>query len=319
MVRPIDFKDNKVFIVNQLLLPEKFEEIEIDNYRGMVKAIKEMVIRGAPALGIAGAFGCYLAAKESQDKEFLKDAFYELKKARPTAVNLQWAVEKCEKLLNKNYADLEKELLKEAIEIQIDDIRRCKNIGRNGIKFIKNGFGILTHCNAGSLATGDYGTALAPIYKAKENGLNIFVYVDETRPYLQGARLTAWELSKAGIKNTVICDSMAGFLMAQGKIDIIIVGADRIAKNGDVANKIGSYSLSVLAKYHNIPFYVAAPLSTYDNSISEGKDIPIEERSEDELRYFNGKKIVPDQSNVYNPAFDIIPAENITAYITEIE
>lgn len=317
MVKPIEFNKGKVIIIDQLKLPEKFEKIEIRNYMEMYDAIKNMIIRGAPAIGIAGAFGAYLASRENPNKDFILKACDKLKHARPTAINLKWAMDQCEEIVGNNKDNYEKLLLDKAISIQEDDIDRCKKMGEYGDRLIKSNFNILTHCNAGSLATGDYGTALSPIYTAHNKGKNLHVFVDETRPYLQGARLTAWELSQAGVKNTVITDNMAGFVMKKFKVNMVIVGADRIVRNGDAANKIGSYSLAILAKYHKIPFYIAAPLSTFDPTLNTGDEIPIEERSENEIRYFNGKKIVNDKSKIYNPAFDIVPHKLITGYITE--
>ena len=314
---PIEFNDNKVLIIDQLKLPDKFEKIEIKDYKNMFHAIKNMIIRGAPAIGIAGAFGCYLAAKQNESKTFILKACEELKNARPTAINLKWAIGQCEEIVRNADGEIKKLLLEKALEIQNDDIERCRKIGEHGNKLIKDGFNILTHCNAGSLATGNFGTALSPIYFAHKSGKKVHVFVDETRPYLQGARLTAWELSQEGVENTVITDNMAGYVMKKFNIDMVIIGADRIVSNGDIANKIGSYSLAILAKYHNIPFYVAAPLSTFDLSLKSGDEIPIEERPANEMRYFNGKKIINDISKIYNPAFDIVPKELITGYITE--
>jgi methylthioribose-1-phosphate isomerase len=253
-----------------------------------------------------------------------KDCEY-LAGSRPTAVNLRWALERVEKRARRfaerkhsaKLEQLQKVVLAEADAIFDEDVRMCRKIGRNGARFVKNGSAILTHCNAGALATAGQGTALSALYEAKSEGKRFKVYVDESRPLLQGARLTAWELKQAGIDVTVICDDMAGALMSQGKIDMVIVGADRIAANGDAANKIGTYSLSVLAKAHGIPFYIAAPSSTFDLKTKTGKDIPIEQRPADEVRFCGDKQVAPDGVKIYNPAFDVTPAKNITAIITE--
>jgi methylthioribose-1-phosphate isomerase len=246
--------------------------------------------------------------------------------SRPTAVNLEWALKKVINCIKQRESDgvddvviLKAEMLKVALEILEEDIQLCRSIGRFGLEFFdgKKNISVLTHCNAGALATGDYGTALSPIYLAQEVGLDPIVYSDETRPLLQGARLTAWELQKAGIKVITICDSMAGQVMKEGKIDMVITGADRIAANGDSANKIGTYSLAVLAKYHNIPFYIAAPYSTVDCSLKDGSEIPIEQRDAEEIRNFFGRVTVPGNVEVYNPAFDVTPAELITGIITD--
>ncbi|MCK5599217.1 S-methyl-5-thioribose-1-phosphate isomerase [bacterium] len=315
MVRPIDYAEGKIVIIDQRRLPSEKVITEIKDHRQMIDAIKTLAVRGAPALGIAGAFGCYLASKEIVDIEELRKAMKDIAAARPTAVNLAWAVERFYTLLEKDHRT--DAFLKEALFIQRDDIKRCENIGLNGRDLIPEGANVLTHCNAGSLATGDHGTALSPIFFSHSDGKKLHVWVDETRPLLQGARLTSWELSEKGIPNTVICDNMAGSLMAAGKVDLVIIGADRIAANGDAANKIGSYPLSVLAKYHHIPFYVAAPLSTFDDKCPSGADIKIEIRREEEIRYSGNRQMVPENANVYNPAFDIVPVENITAFITE--
>ena len=253
-----------------------------------------------------------------------------LASSRPTAVNLRWRWTELRNAKNSaarlrcasprqagTLYELRKVILKEANAIFDEDVQMCRRIGRNGAKFVKNNSTILTHCNAGALATAGEGTALSVLYEAKKQGKRFRVYVDETRPLLQGARLTAWELKQAGIDVTVICDNMAGALMGQGKIDMVITGADRIAGNGDAANKIGTYSLSVLAKMHRVPFYIAAPSSTFDLKTKTGKNIPIEQRSADEIRFCGSKQTAPDKVKIYNPAFDVTPAENITAIITE--
>jgi len=309
MVSPLYWKNNSLYILDQRKLPDKEVWIKCSNYRHVAKTIKEMAVRGAPAIGITAAYGIVLAAKNKK----LKKAYDEFAKTRPTAVNLFWAIERMKKKAEKNSSW--KELLKEARKIHKEDENLCKKIGYFGSKLIKKGTNILTHCNAGSLATSKWGTALGVIRSARDK-INI-VWVDETRPYLQGARLTAWELEKEKIPYKIICDNMAGFLMSQKKVDAVIVGADRIASNGDIANKIGTYTLAVLCGYHKIPFYVAAPYSTFDFKIKTGKQIPIEERDEKEIKLIRGKIITPRKAKVFNPAFDITPHKLISAIITE--
>lgn len=323
----IKFDDNGVSMLDQRLLPMKEEYHLYNDYKDVVKAIKEMVIRGAPAIGIAAAFGIALAAMKTDitDKKNFEMFFYEVLNefslSRPTAVNLFWAIKRMKNIyeLNKEKGlkEIKRILKTEAIKIYDEDVEICKKIGEHGSILIKEGFNILTHCNAGALATSDFGTALSVIRAAHRQNKKINVYADETRPYLQGARLTAWELSKDGIPVTVICDNMAGYLMANGKINCVVVGADRIAANGDTANKIGTYSLAILAKYHNIPFYVAAPISTIDINISDGSQIPIEIRKDEEITHFRGERIVCEGVSVWNPSFDVTPATLITAIITE--
>jgi methylthioribose-1-phosphate isomerase len=332
-------------IIDQRRLPGEFKTIRCTNVKQLYDAIKTLAVRGAPAIGVAGGYGAVLSLKEVSSKTSAKRALLKLKRdceylasCRPTAVNLRWALGRMEKYANNfvksnpsaKLSQLRKVVLAEANKIFKEDIEMCLAIGRNGAKFVKTGFSILTHCNAGALATAGQGTALSVLYEAKKRGKQFKIYVDESRPLLQGSRLTAWELKQAGIDTTVICDNTAGALMNQGKIDMVIVGADRIAANGDTANKIGTYSLSVLAKAHGIPFYVAAPSSTFDLKIKLGKDIPIEQRNPDEVRFLQygltGRKntarmavprITPDGVKIYNPAFDVMPAKNITAIITE--
>ena len=324
-MKHFEFENDKLIVLDQRKLPFEKEYFVCSTYQDVYIAIKDMIIRGAPLIGIVAAYGVVLGFKEIIEKNMDSAKIYEiinyLASSRPTAVNLFWALERMKKVFeearNLSKSQIYSLLLQEARKIEDEDKSINKKIGEHGNTLIKEGANILTHCNAGALATGGYGTALGVIREAHFTGKNIHVYVDETRPYLQGARLTAFELSEDGIPNTVICDNMAGYLMKLGKIDCVIVGADRIALNGDTANKIGTYSLSVLAKHHDIPFYIAAPVSTIDFNIKSGSEIPIEERGEDEIRFFNGKKIVPDESKVFNPAFDVTPAENITAIITE--
>ncbi len=326
-IQTVEWVKNSIKIIDQNKLPHKLEFLFCKDIDSLYNAIKNMNIRGAPALGVVGAFGIVLAAYNSKAETYkelsrdLKKAGDYLKTSRPTAVNLFWAIDrmlrKFKSLKEKSISAINKYLLKEALNIRQEDKRICRNIGEYGAKLINDGDNILTHCNAGGLATSDFGTALGIIYTAQKQNKAIHVYVDETRPRLQGARLTCWELQYNKIPYTLICDNMAADLMHKGKIDKIIVGADRIAKNGDTANKIGTYSLAVLSNFHKIPFYVAAPLSTFDSQISNGVAIVVEERDEDEIKEFCGKSIAPVEAKVYNPAFDITPCNLITAIITE--
>ncbi len=317
----------KLRLIDQTQLPTRLVYVELDDLHDIYEAIKRLMVRGAPAIGCAAALGlAATAGKIVTDclDDFLRkvrEAGDYLKSSRPTAVNLAWAVERCLKALEtaevNSVRECQDRLIREGLNILAEDIQLCRAIGEHGSSLLSQGMGILTHCNAGALATGDYGTALAPIYVAHERGLEMTVYADETRPLLQGARLTAWELSRAGVRVVTICDNMAGQVMREGKIDLIIVGADRITANGDVANKIGTYSLAVLARYHNIPFYVAAPYSTVDMSLADGSLIPIEQRAAIEIQQGFGRKTAPDSCDFYNPAFDVTPHQLITAIITE--
>ncbi|ADR19836.1 S-methyl-5-thioribose-1-phosphate isomerase [Calditerrivibrio nitroreducens] len=305
----IIWENDKLLLLDQRQLPFKKIYVECCSIYDVAKAIKDMVVRGAPAIGVAAAYGFVLGKINGIDDETIYNI---LINTRPTAVNLEWALQRC---LNqyKDYGDL----LELAKKIHEEDISINKQIGKNGKELINNGENILTHCNAGALATGGYGTALGVIRAAFEEGKRIHVYVDETRPYLQGARLTAYELMEDGIDCTLICDNMAGYLMRLGKIDKVIVGADRIASNGDTANKIGTYSIAVLAMHHRIPFYVAAPISTFDMSINDGSFIKIEERAPYEVREVFGTKIATDETKVFNPSFDVTPHYLISGFITE--
>ncbi|MHC4270807.1 MAG: S-methyl-5-thioribose-1-phosphate isomerase [Planctomycetota bacterium] len=318
-------------IIDQRKLPAEFIKLQCRDIDSVFQAIKTLSVRGAPAIGVSAAYGLVLGMQKSS-AENLQQALSVLEKncrflasSRPTAVNLSWALQRIENKARKfaqenpnaGLIQLRELLLSEANDIFNQDVDMCRKIGQNGQKLIKENSAILTHCNAGALATAGQGTALSILYQAKKEGKNFTVYADETRPLLQGARLTAWELSQAGIDVTVICDSTAGFLMKQKNIDAVITGADRIAANGDTANKIGTYCLSVLAKEHNVPFYIAAPSSTFDMNIKNGTEIPIEQRDPYEVASLNNKKTAPDGVNIYNPAFDITPAQNITAIITE--
>ena len=326
-VETIKWSNGKIKLIDQTSLPHRFRHILCGDVRRLWRAIKKLEVRGAPAIGIAGALGVVLGVKDSKAKTkeaFLRevnDVVKYLASSRPTAVNLFWALARMEAVAEKNFLlpmpQLKRILLKEALKIIDEDKACCRRMARYGAKLVKSGDTILTHCNAGGLATADYGTALGVLFEAKKQGKRIKAYVDETRPLLQGARLTTWELLHEGIDTTLICDNMAASLMTKGKVDKIFVGADRIARNGDAANKIGTYSLAVLAKYHRVPFYVVAPLSTFDFNLKTGADIPIEERGADEVRSVMGKRIAPPNVKVYNPAFDVTPNELITAIINE--
>lgn len=327
MISTIEWKNGRVRIIDQTKLPEKLVYIDCDNIRTLWQAIRKLQVRGAPAIGIAACLGVVLGIKNSRAKNFpvflkeLAGVINYLASARPTAVNLFWGLERMrDAALNNSKMPVEKIrelLLKKALEVIRDDKAICRRMADHGAALINHGDTILTHCNAGALATADYGTALGVLYRAKELKKRIKVYADETRPLLQGARLTVWELMQNGIDVTLICDNMAATLMAQGKIDKIFVGADRIASNGDAANKIGTYNLAVLAAYHKVPFYVVAPVSTFDFNIKSGKGIPIEERSHKEVVEFNHKMVAPKGVKVYNPAFDVTPNTLVTAIVTE--
>jgi methylthioribose-1-phosphate isomerase len=320
--------DGCLELIDQRKLPTEFTHIQCKTIEQLFDAIKTLAVRGAPAIGVAAGYGVCIAAQHVDNNTPIQQAVEHIIKqadflvtSRPTAVNLFWAINRMKIIANssttKTISQLKNDLLAEAHKICTEDIEMCKAIGQNGAKFIKDGYSVLTHCNAGALATAGQGTALSIMYEAKNAGTNFKVYVDETRPLLQGARLTAWELSQENIEAVLVCDNMAGALMQAGKIDCVITGADRVAANGDAANKIGTYALSVLAKAHNVPFYIAAPSSTFDMSIKTGDEIPIEERPADEVAGFGGLKTAPDDIKVFNPAFDVTPAKNITAIITE--
>jgi methylthioribose-1-phosphate isomerase len=325
-VKPIEWKGDHIRILNQRRLPLEVHYLECRNALSVVRAIKTMAIRGAPAIGVAAAMGIALAGKKIRThcpetfRKEIEKVCHQLGQTRPTAVNLFWAIHRMKGILNESPLDVKKMgngLEKEALNIFREDIEVNQKIGEMGKDLIKNGSGILTHCNAGALATAGYGTALGVLYAAWAEGKRFHVYVDETRPMLQGARLTAWELNQAKIPATVLTDNMAGWLMRQKKINFVIVGADRIARNGDTANKIGTYSLAVLASYHHIPFYVAAPTSTLDLQLSSGEEIPIEERAEEEVTHIGGRRIAPTGIKIFNPAFDVTPYQFIHGIITE--
>ncbi len=320
-----------VKIINQAVLPHKFEITECPDHQRTARAISTMIIRGAGAIGSAAAFGMAQAAIEAPENDFeayIKNARVSLRNTRPTAQNLFYSIERVYKCIREASDPHQARTcaVMEAEAIALEDINACKQIGEIGAKLIKSDFKILTHCNAGWLAFTDWGTALSPIYVAKRENKNIFVWVDETRPRFQGARLTSWELQEEGIPYAVIADNAAGFYMQRGEVDLVIVGSDRIARNGDVANKIGTYEKAVLAKENNIPFYVAAPTSTIDWDCANGSDISIEERSEEEVVTVTGRdevnnlrtvSIVPEGATARNPAFDVTPARYITGIITE--
>ena len=322
--------DGFLELVDQRRLPGEFVKLQCKGIEQVCDAIKTLAVRGAPAIGVAAAYGLVLGLQKADGEGLeagqacLEKSCHYLASSRPTAVNLFWALDRVKQKAKNLQDDKEAGLgqllevvLAEADAICREDMEMCRRIGENGEKFITDCAGILTHCNAGALATAGQGTALSVMFEAHKKGRKFKVYADETRPLLQGARLTAWELKQAGIDVTVICDNMAGWLMKQGKINAVITGADRIAANGDAANKIGTYSLSILAREHKIPFYIAAPSSTFDLSIKSGAEIPIEQRDEDELRFFSGRQITPEGINIYNPAFDVTEAKDITAIITE--
>ena len=323
--RTLEYQDGKVTFIDQTLLPGEVKYLTTSDYRVIVEAIKKLRVRGAPAIGIAAAFGVVLGAYEFQGSSDLPGQLgkiiAELAGTRPTAVNLFWALNRQRKILESKRDRPKKDLIaaleKEAMAIAAADERINRKIGEFGAGLLRDGMGILTHCNAGALATGAYGTALAAIRVAVERGKRISVYADETRPLLQGARLTVWEMMRENIPVTLITDNMAAAVMGLGKIQAVIVGADRITANGDVANKIGTYGVAILAKEHKIPFYVAAPLSTIDLSLKTGAEIPIEERAPEEVTSFGGIMIAPAGVKVFNPAFDVTPAKYVTAIISE--
>ncbi len=325
--RTIEWRDDAVIMIDQTRLPTEEIYQQYTDFNAVAEAIKGMVVRGAPAIGVAAAMGVALGAREiiadTQESFFrqLENVCAVMARTRPTAVNLFWAIERMkQKALSLKGSPLEvirTGLKEEAILMEEEDLSICKNIGRNGAELIPQGATVLTHCNAGGLATAGYGTALGVIRAAHQAGKKIQVFADETRPWLQGARLTTWELMKDKIPVTLISDNMAGFFMARGEITCCVVGADRIAANGDTANKIGTFSVAVLAKEHNIPFYVAAPVSTLDLTLVDGSKIPIEERPATEVTHLRGLPIAPEGVKVRNPSFDVTPSKYITAIITE--
>jgi methylthioribose-1-phosphate isomerase len=326
-IKTIEWINNRVRLIDQTRLPAELVYLDIDDYHQLAEAIKRLSVRGAPAIGIAAAYGVVLGLQASaavSAEQFVHETdevIAVLAATRPTAVNLFWALARMKKVITDHrrlsVAAIKDLLLPEAHRILREDNEICRTIGTLGAGLVNPQARILTHCNAGGLATGQFGTALAVVYAAHDQGKRISVFADETRPLLQGARLTAWELTTAGIPVTLICDNMAAFVMKQKKVDMVIVGADRITANGDVANKIGTYGLAVLARQHGIPFYVAAPVSTFDLTLANGKLIPIEERAGDEITSCQGRRQAPEGVLVYNPAFDVTEAELVTALITE--
>lgn len=328
-IYPVFWNKDKVLLIDQTILPYKYALVEITRYEDMAKAIKTMIVRGAPAIGIAAAYGMYLGAREIQTQrvnEFLvhlETVAQKLRETRPTAVNLFWAVSRMLKTAYESVGtveDIKEIMLKTAQKIQTEDLQICQTIGEYGLEALPSSpqqLTLLTHCNAGALATAGYGTALGIIRSAWTRGRLKRVYADETRPRLQGAKLTAWECVQEGIPVTVICDNMAAHCMKLEKIDAVVVGADRIAANGDTANKIGTYALAVVAKMHDVPFFVAAPLSTIDFDLENGNRIPIEERHPSEIYQVGETQLCPKGVDYYNPAFDVMPARLIDAIITE--
>jgi methylthioribose-1-phosphate isomerase len=324
-VKPVEWLGDRVKILDQTRLPQEEVYLELDSYQDIASAITELKIRGAPAIGVAGAYAIALGALkvESSSREGFMDGFrlvsQTIAATRPTARNLFRSIERMNRIAEagRKVSEIKESLVKEAIKIHDEEAEATLKLSQFGADLIRDGFTILTHCNTGPLATTGYGTALGVIIQAKEQGKRLKVFADETRPLLQGARLTTWELQKAGIPVTLITDSMAGYFMSRGEIDCVIVGADRIAANGDTANKIGTYTVAVLAKENGIPFYVAAPTTTIDPSLASGKEIPIEQRKPEEVTRIQGIQIAPDGTSVENPAFDVTPSKYITTIITE--
>jgi methylthioribose-1-phosphate isomerase len=326
-VDTLRWKNGKLELIDQTVLPNEVVYRTYDTVQGVWDAIQTMVVRGAPAIGVTAAYGMVIAANSAPDKDFAsfwaqykKDADY-LASSRPTAVNLFWAIDrmtaKAEELKDLPVKEIRAALEKEAVLIHREDEEINRRIGENLLSLLKDGYGVLTHCNAGKLATSKYGTALSPFYLAKEKGIKLKIYADETRPRLQGSTLTAFELFEAGLDVTLICDNMAAVVMSQGKINAVIVGCDRIAANGDTANKIGTFNVSIIAKYFGIPMYIAAPTPTIDMNCPSGREIPIEERDGKEITCRFGVWTAPKGIKTYNPGFDVTPAANIAAIVTE--
>jgi len=325
-IKTIEWKDDRVRILDQRKLPHEVRYIDCRHVEAVAEAIRKMAIRGAPAIGVAAAMGIALAGRKMESRRLqiirrgLGKACDLLACTRPTAVNLFWAIDRMRKVFEGDWRDpdeMKRRLVIEALRIYEEDKEINRRIGMHGRKLIPEGSGVLTHCNAGALATAGYGTALGVIRSAWAEGVRFHVFVDETRPLFQGARLTAWELDRERIPFTLITDNMAGWMMKQGEISLVIVGADRICRNGDTANKIGTYGLAVLARHHHVPFYVAAPTSTIDLSLRRGEDIPIEERASEEVTHPLGKRVAPKGAKVRNPAFDVTPHHLIDALVTE--
>ncbi|MCH7958485.1 MAG: S-methyl-5-thioribose-1-phosphate isomerase [Candidatus Hydrogenedentes bacterium] len=328
MIETIRWREGTLLIIDQTLLPHRLHYISLDSAKSVWDAIKELKVRGAPAIGVCAAYGVLVALREKRPTaregvlQAVNDTVAYLKTSRPTAVNLFWALDRMARAAESLPSDADFDscfaiLEQEAGDICREDKELGKSIGRHGACLLRDGDGVLTHCNAGGLATAGYGTALAVMFRAHEEGRDFQVFVDETRPLLQGARLTTWELMQADIDVTLICDNMAAWLMSQGKVQVVIVGADRIAANGDTANKIGTYGLALLAQAHSIPFYIAAPSSTFDFELSGGHRIPIEMRESREVTNGFDSRTAPDGVQVLNPAFDVTPARLITGIVTE--
>jgi len=327
-IRPVKYEEGKLLILDQTLLPTTEKWLTLETKEDVWEAIHWLRVRGAPAIGIAAAYGIYVAVAESQASDYktFAEDFCKVKEylnsSRPTAVNLQWALERMEKCLlaheGEAVSGVKAALLAEARAVHQEDEDGCRMLGENGLSLLRPGMGILTHCNAGALATARYGTALSPLYLGQERGYHFRIFADETRPLLQGARLTAWELSRAGMDVTLICDNMAATVMKKGWVDAVLVGCDRMAANGDGANKIGTSAVAILAKEYGIPFYMFVPTSTIDLSTLTGEDIPIEERRGEEIyKLWYDKDMAPAGIKTFNPAFDVTPAAYITAVVTE--
>jgi methylthioribose-1-phosphate isomerase len=324
MIETVYWTDEGVVMIDQTKLPSEEVLVTCRSYKDVADAIRTMIIRGAPAIGVAAAMGVALGVAQANSGDLDADfesICAELASTRPTAVNLFWGIERMKRLYGsirgQSRGQIRDRLIAEAKLVREEDIEINRAIGRNGAPLVPDGRTILTHCNAGALATAGYGTALGVVRAAVESGKKIDVFADETRPFLQGARLTVWELQRDGIPATLITDNMAGYFLHSGRIGCVIVGADRIAANGDVANKIGTYGVAVLAKENNVPFYVAAPVSTLDLTLPDGSHIPIEERNAKEVTHLNGVRVAPEGTDVRNPAFDVTPSRYVTAIITE--
>jgi methylthioribose-1-phosphate isomerase len=326
-MRTIEWRSGAVRMIDQRQLPHDYVEVEFTDYRDVAEAIREMYVRGAPAIGAAAAYGVALAAVHSQAKDIprlvaeVRQAAEVLQATRPTASNLFWALSRMLVRLEddslQGVEDIRKALVAEAEALADEDVAANKRMGRYGAELVEDGYNVLTHCNAGALATVDYGTALAPIRMAWEQGKHVHVFVDETRPRLQGARLTAWELMREGIPMTLIADNAAGYYLQKGMVDLVLVGADRVVANGDVVNKIGTYKLAVVASENGVPFYPVVPTSTIDLSIASGDQVPIEERDAEEVTHVQGQSIAPEGVRAANPAFDVTPFRYVTGIITE--
>lgn len=327
LLEPIFWEDDALVLLDQTLLPTELKYIRCTTAAEVWEAIRVLRVRGAPVIGLAAAFGMVLGLRgvtDTDPKTFRARAQQiadYLNSSRPTAVNLHWAVTRILRVIDAHLSEtvnqIQKKILDEAKKMVAEDLEICLAMGRHGLELLRDGARVLTHCNAGGLVTARYGTALAPVYAAHKKGMRVAVIADETRPLLQGARLTAFELQRAGVPVTVICDNMAASVMARKMVDLVIVGADRVTANGDFANKIGTYGVAILAKEHSIPFYCATPLSTVDITLPDGKDIPIEERPPREITHGFGRQTTPDKVQVFNPAFDVTPHRYVTAFITE--